>query len=45
MFEIEPDPLYGGPLPPHAEICQRLTSYFARVPDFGECLRILNLSR
>ncbi len=32
-------------MPPDAGICQLLTSYLARVPDRGQSLRILNLSR
>ncbi len=42
---IELDPLNGGPLPPNAGICQLLTTYLTRSPDFSQSLRILNLSR
>ncbi len=31
-------------MPPNAGICQLLTGYFTRVPDFCESLRVLNLS-
>ncbi len=31
-------------MPPNAGICQLLTCYFTRVPDFCESLRVLNLS-
>ncbi len=41
---IELDPIYRGPSLPFGGACQLITKYLTRAPQFGQLLRVLNLT-